>query len=302
MMTLRQIEVIRAVMVAGSISGAAKILNVSAPGISRLVKHAEGTLGVRFFDRRNGRFAPTAEARSVFEQIDEVYRKIDDLGDTITAMARGTASELRIGAVPSIAQVMVPRAVAAVRKRFPDLRLNINVLKLEEVINHLLLDKVDCVAMSYRFEHPAVDVEPLAAGELFCIVPERHPLAARASVGAAEICRHPLIGIDAADPYGRIMAHLFARLGLTYDVPIKARFGSTVCALVRAGLGIAVIDQFTLADGIPGVAIVPIAEPTRFETYVATKRGSVMSAHAAHFVARLRAEMVGAGPPVPSRD
>ncbi len=41
MMTLRQIEVIRAVMVTGTIGGAAKLLNVSAPGISRLVKYTE---------------------------------------------------------------------------------------------------------------------------------------------------------------------------------------------------------------------------------------------------------------------
>lgn len=301
MMTLRQVEVIRAVMVAGSINGAAKILNVSAPGISRLVKHAERTLSVRFFDRRNGRFVPTAEARSVFEQIDGVYRKIDDLGDTIAAIARGASSELRVGAVPSIAQVMVPRAVAAVRRRYPDLRFNINVLKLEEVLNHILLDKVECVAMSYRFEHPGLDVQPLAEGELFCIVPEGHALAAQAAVGAAEICRHPLIGIDAADPYGAIMAGLFARLGLAYDVPIKARFGSTVCALVGAGLGIAVIDQFTLTDAPPGVKVLPIAEPTRFQTYVATKRGSEMSVHAAHFVERLRAEMTAADPALPRR-
>ena len=41
MMTLRQVEVIRAVMVTGTIGGAAKLLNVSAPGISRLVKYTE---------------------------------------------------------------------------------------------------------------------------------------------------------------------------------------------------------------------------------------------------------------------
>src|SRR5260221_13305357 len=49
MMTLRQIEVIRAVMVTGTIGGAAKLLNVSAPGISRLVKYTEKSLGIRFF-------------------------------------------------------------------------------------------------------------------------------------------------------------------------------------------------------------------------------------------------------------
>src|SRR6478609_4429323 len=45
MMTLRQIEVIRAVMVTGTIGGAARLLNVSAPGISRLVKYTEKSLG-----------------------------------------------------------------------------------------------------------------------------------------------------------------------------------------------------------------------------------------------------------------
>src|SRR5436190_8354439 len=52
MMTLRQIEVIRAVMVTGTIGGAAKLLNVSAPGISRLVKYTEKSLGIRFFQRQ----------------------------------------------------------------------------------------------------------------------------------------------------------------------------------------------------------------------------------------------------------
>src|SRR5579862_2343719 len=69
MMTLRQVEVIRAVMVTGTIGGAAKLLNVSAPGISRLVKYTERSLGIRFFHRQNGRYFPTAEAQSIFEQM-----------------------------------------------------------------------------------------------------------------------------------------------------------------------------------------------------------------------------------------
>ena len=52
--TLRQIEVIRAVMMTGTISGAADMLNVSAPGISRLVKHTEESLGIRLFERIEG--------------------------------------------------------------------------------------------------------------------------------------------------------------------------------------------------------------------------------------------------------
>jgi DNA-binding transcriptional LysR family regulator len=71
-MTLRQIEVIRAVMLTGTISGAADMLNVSAPGISRLVKHTEESLGIRLFERKAGLFVPSVEAGAVFDQVREV--------------------------------------------------------------------------------------------------------------------------------------------------------------------------------------------------------------------------------------
>jgi DNA-binding transcriptional LysR family regulator len=292
MMTLRQVEVIRAVMVTGTIGGAAKLLNVSAPGISRLVKYTEKSLGIRFFQRQNGRYFPTPEAHSIFEQINGVYKKVDDLTEIISKIGRGALSELRIGSVPSISQIMVPRAIERVRRRYPDLGIDINILKIEEAIDYLMLGKGDCVAMSYRLDHSGLDFMPLASGELFCIVPHGHELAGRKQVSAAEMTRYPLIGIDPHDPYGRIMAEIFARHKLAYDITIRARFGTTVCALVKAGLGIAVIDQFTVAHGgYPGVELLRIAEPTRFDTYVAIKRGASLSLHVEHFIECLRSEM-----------
>ena len=88
------------------------------------------------------------------------------------------------------------------------------------------------------------------------------------------------------------MAEIFARNKLTYNITIRARFGTTVCALVKAGLGIAVIDQFTVAHGgYPGVELIRIAEPTRFDTYVAVKRGAALSLHVEYFIDCLRSEM-----------
>ena len=71
--------------------------------------------------------------------------------------------------------------------------------------------------MSYRLDHSGLDFLPLASGELFCIVPEGHELAGRKQISAAEIVRYPLIGIDPTDPYGRIMAEIFARKKLDYE-------------------------------------------------------------------------------------
>src|SRR5882724_8871896 len=104
MMTLRQVEVMRAVMGTGTIGGAARLLNVSAPGISRLVKYTEKSLGIRFFQRQNGRYFPTPEAQNIFEQINGVYKKVDDLTEIISKIGHGALSELRVGSVPSISK------------------------------------------------------------------------------------------------------------------------------------------------------------------------------------------------------
>src|SRR5215813_706419 len=260
MLTLRQIEVIRAIAITGSVGGAARLLNVSSPGISRVMKHAEGLLGLKLFSRKGGRYTPTREASDIFVQINGVYAKVEDLEFVIKRLKRGADLELKIGSVPSISNVMVPRAIADVRRKFPDLLIEVDILKLEEAIDYLLLGKGELVAVSHKLEHPMLTFEPLAKGRLKCIMPVGHPLARRERVSAADIVKYPLIGIDPNDPYGRIMAGIFASRQLDYDITIRARFGTTVCALVKAGLGIAVIDQFTVAHGgYPGVEVLRIA-------------------------------------------
>ena len=78
------------------------------------------------------------------------------------------------------------------------------------------------------------------------------------------------------------MADIFSSRALSYEVTIRARFGTTVCALVTNGLGIAVIDEFTLAgDNWPGVRTIEIGEGTLFETYVAYRKDASFRAIAA---------------------
>lgn len=83
-LTLRQMEVVRAVMIAGSIQGAANLLHVSAPGISRLIKHTEDGLGFRLFERRAGVFVPAPEAHAIFAMLNQVYRQVENLNAAVS--------------------------------------------------------------------------------------------------------------------------------------------------------------------------------------------------------------------------
>ncbi len=78
-MRLRHIEVFHAVYTSGSITGAAKLLNVSQPSISKVLAHAEQQLGFALFDRHKGKIVPTREAERLIDHVTEAYRNINEL-------------------------------------------------------------------------------------------------------------------------------------------------------------------------------------------------------------------------------
>lgn len=58
----RQLEIFTAVMRAGTVTGAARLLNISQPALSQTLMHAEDELGFALFERVKGRLRPTPEA------------------------------------------------------------------------------------------------------------------------------------------------------------------------------------------------------------------------------------------------
>lgn len=292
MLTLRQIEVVRAVMIAGTIAGAARLLGVSAPGISRLIKYTERSIRLKLFERSKNRYVPTQAAEDIFEQINAVYARVDDLQFVLRRIDRGGGSDLRLATVPSMGNVMVPRALGRLRERLPELAVDLDVIKVQEAQDYLLLGKCELAVLSYGFVHPGITVAPLPRGQLRCIVPLGHPLAQADEVSAADIARFPLIGVHPEDPYGRLTTEVFRQHGLGFDMTLTVRFGTTTIGLVRAGLGVAIVDPYVVAGTtLADLKVLRIRERTSFEPQIAYRADRPLSRQAETFLRLLREEM-----------
>lgn len=291
-MTLRQIEVIRAVMMTGTISGAANLLNVSSPGISRLVKHTEESLGIRLFERKAGLFVPSVEASAVFDQVREVYKGVENLQLAVQSLQKGEDVMLAFASAPSIAQFIAARALKRIRVRYPDLFIDLNILKIEETVDYLLLERGEFVVMSSPVENEAIENEQIAEGRMVVIVPDGHPLAEKASISVSDLQYEPLIGIDPNDPYGALLAQPFREAGIELRHAMRGRFAQTVVSLVRHGLGVAVIDEFSVAEVyLPGFVCRPLTEEISVRTYIVRKKGRVLSGFSDFAIQQFRREL-----------
>ena len=291
-LTLRQVEVVRAVVIAGTIQGAANLLNVSAPGISRLIKHTEAGLGIRLFERRAGVFVPAPEAHSIFAMLEQVHRQMDNLNVAVSSLQKGQDFTLSFASAPSIAQFIAARVIRNLRQRFPDLDIDLNILKIEETLDYLLLEQGEMVIMSSPIDNPAVENTPLVEGRVVAIMPQGHELAAKSAVSIRDLIRFPFIGVDPGDPYGRTLARPFVEAGLNPRHAMRGRFAQTIVSLVRHGLGVAVIDEFSVAEVyMPGLVRRPLVEPAPITAWSVQKRDRQLSSFAEQTVAQFRREL-----------
>ena len=85
-MRVRHIEVFNSVYRNGSVTAAAKLLNVSQPSVSKVLAHAEQQLGFRLFERIKMKLVPTPEARILFKHtgmMDEVLTDINQVSERL---------------------------------------------------------------------------------------------------------------------------------------------------------------------------------------------------------------------------
>lgn len=290
--TLRQVEVIRAVMLRGTIAGAAELLGVSPPGISRLIKHTEASLGLKLFERKAGLFVPAVEAGKVFDQIREVYKGVENLQTALDSLQKGEDVRLAFASAPSVAQFVAARAIRQIRARYPDLYIDLNILKIEETVDYLLLERGEFVIMSSPIRNPGLENEEIAWGRVVAILPEGHPLAERERVSVHDLAREPLIGIEPSDPYGRLIASPFREAGLEIRHSMRGRFAQTVVSLVRHGLGVALTDEFSVAEVyLPGIVRRPLVEEVTITIYAVTKKDRSLSSFAEYAIRQFRKEL-----------
>jgi DNA-binding transcriptional LysR family regulator len=119
-MRLRHIEVFNAIMIAGTVSGAAKLINISQPAVSRLLQHAEIQLGFALFQRIKGRLIPTSEALALHPRVEHLFSNLTDVQRLASSLkAAKTEATLTVLSILALSHEVLPRAVKIFQTKIP---------------------------------------------------------------------------------------------------------------------------------------------------------------------------------------
>ena len=125
MMRLRHIEVFQAIVQTGSISAAARLLNVSQPNISRVLNHAEQQLGFALFERRIQGMSVTAEGRRLLPEVEDLYQRLQSITQLTEQLRRGEGQIVRVGAAHAFGQMVLAPALVTWRQQVPSVSVEL---------------------------------------------------------------------------------------------------------------------------------------------------------------------------------
>jgi DNA-binding transcriptional LysR family regulator len=246
-LNLRQIEVFRAVMTTGSIRGASELLFVSEPAVSRLLSHMEQRIGFALFERIRGRLHATIEAKKLLPEVEIVYECVKRVNEMARDLCEQQEGILNLVASPSLGQMLIPRAIAEYRRDHPHVKLTFNFLNYVPLTERLLKRQADLAVTILPGNHPNLEQEVIGETRLICICPYEHPLSRRAVIKVSDLLAYPFISYDRNTPFGKMVQAVFSNHDPEMTVKSVVEVGSpqNACALVQAGAGIALVDQFS---------------------------------------------------------
>lgn len=260
----RALRMFHEVCRAGSISGAARILNISQPSVSAAVAALEARLGGPLFERSRAGvvLTPAGAALSIRAQmLDHLLR---DAETDVAAARAGHAGPLRIGGTPGALVSLLPAGIARLDREFAQLTLTVLERPEGDLAGMLRSGEIELAFVTTAIEEPPADLaeRTLSRDPFALIVGAAHPLPDQPiSLRRAQNLRWVLP--EAQGGFRRQLDALFisARIGIPRDV-VRCDSLLTTKAIVRDGLRVTILPIRVAASELTAGTLraIPIAE------------------------------------------
>jgi DNA-binding transcriptional LysR family regulator len=273
-MELHQLEAFSAVMSAGSMTGAGRLLGRSQPGVTRMIQDLELEIGYALFDRNGPRVTPTERAFLLYEEVERLIVGLDRIRASALAIGRGDAPPLRIAATPALAAALVPRALTRLAPGIAVHDAQVRSASAERVVQALLSRAVDVGIATLPLDHASLHLHYLIEAPCVAVVHQDDPLAEAPVVRLQALAERKLATVANRYRLRRRIDQAFDAAGLAPAIVLESNASLNAVMAAQAGLAVAIADPAT-AFGTPvaGVVARPLGVNIPFFYGVVTPSG-----------------------------
>ena len=268
----RQLSLLVALGDEGNLHRAAQVLNMTQPAASKLLKDLEDVLEVPLFERLPRGMRPTWYGETMIRHARAALGSLDQAHEEITALKAGRFGQVNVGAISSAGLMLLPSAVALVKRDQPTLRVSIEIDNSDVLMEHLAQGKLDILVSRLFAQHDktALRYERLASEPICAMVRPGHPLLGGPGLSLRDVTSADWI----VPPAGSVLRHRFDVMFQEAGLPQPTRIVETAAILfttrmlqqsdMLAVVG-ADVARYYAAHGI--VSVLPLETPCHMDDF-----------------------------------
>jgi len=246
--TLRHIEIFHAVVTTGNLTEAAALLHTSQPTVSRELARFEKLIGLKLFERVRGRLQPTAQGLRLFEEVQRSWYGLDRIINAAESLRQFRQGELSIACLPVFSQSLLPVLCQPFLQRYPDVSLNIIPQESPLLEEWLSAQRYD-LGLTETSQTPAgTERSEIFTADEVCVLPQDDPLVEKSCLTPQDFAGRNFISLSQTDSYRQLLDQLFNEQGVQRRMVMETHSAASVCAMVRAGIGLSIVNPLTALD------------------------------------------------------
>jgi LysR family cys regulon transcriptional activator len=244
-MKLQQLKYLLAIVDNGlNITAAADRMYTSQPGVSKQLKLLEEELGMQLFTRKGKSLGGiTPAGHQVIDRARIIMREADNIRSLASDYFQEEEGSLSIATTHTQARYVLPEIVAAFRKRFPKVGLNLHQGTSEQIADMVAANNIDfAIATGSNELFADLMLVPSYRWDRSIVVPKGHELAQLdRKITLQDLAKFPLVTYVFSFGGESSLKRAFADEGLEPDVVFTARDADVIKTYVRMGLGVGIV-------------------------------------------------------------
>jgi DNA-binding transcriptional LysR family regulator len=224
-----------------SFTRAAKLLHVSQPALTVQIRRLEEALKTRLLDRTSRSVELTRIGAEILPGFERLLQDLEALVLDVREGAAKHRGTVRLAALPSIASGIIPDAIQSFRANKPNVYFALRDVIAKQVIDLVRTEEVDFGVVGGEVAQPGIEIMFSVQDHMHVVYPAGHRIGREPAVTIAHLTQYPLIMMTSDTSVRAVVEAAFHRRALIPKPACEATYMMTAVAMVRAGLGLAIL-------------------------------------------------------------
>ena len=284
--SVRDYEILRAMIATGTTVAASQRLAVSQSTVSRALATLEGRVGYKLFSRDGNRLQPTAEASRLNASLDGLFNVLSDIEGRIQPEPERS---LRIAATTTLAHMLLQPMVVSFLRQMGMGAVSLDVGSTDLLLDGVADERFDIGISDRDIQRAGIRVTPFRRSHIACVIPAGHKLASRTEIRPDDLAGTDFVASTKRLPLRHATDQVFRSAGVELNVVVETSSSLASLEFVRKGIGLTLLNPFPIATGLPeGLVLRPFRPALVFRTSFWTPSGTVLDVRARAFIQHVK--------------